>query len=99
MVRAAALSAVPPGGVTEVEIEGKPYAICNVEGRIHVLDGVCPHHGGPLGQGALAGVWVTCPWHGWSFDCRTGASAQHGDLRQRTFAAAVENGEVLLDLP
>jgi nitrite reductase/ring-hydroxylating ferredoxin subunit len=33
----------------------------------------CPHLGGPLFQGTLHGDSVTCPWHLWRFDLRSGA--------------------------
>ena len=46
------------------------YAVCNAGGEIHALDGICPHAGGPLGQGALHGTTLVCPWHAWEFDCR-----------------------------
>ena len=49
------------------------YALCNVDGEVRAMAGVCPHHGGPLGQGALDGALVTCPWHAWQFDSATGA--------------------------
>jgi nitrite reductase/ring-hydroxylating ferredoxin subunit len=29
--------------------------------------------GGPLGEGELEGSCLTCPWHGWQFNVRTGA--------------------------
>ena len=32
----------------------------------------CPHLEGPLFQGTLSGATVTCPWHRWRFDLRTG---------------------------
>ena len=47
---------------------GRVIALFNVDGTFYALDGVCPHQGGPLGQGTLEGCIVTCPWHGWQFD-------------------------------
>ena len=50
----------------------KRLALCEVDGAVHVVDGVCPHRGGWLGQGALHGKLLVCPWHAWEFDCTTG---------------------------
>lgn len=35
---------------------------------------VCPHRGGPLDGASIEGGTITCPWHGYGFDLRTGAS-------------------------
>jgi nitrite reductase/ring-hydroxylating ferredoxin subunit len=48
-------------------------AIYNLDGIMHAIDGNCTHRGGPLGEGALVGNVVTCPWHGARFDVTTGA--------------------------
>jgi nitrite reductase (NADH) small subunit len=35
----------------------------------------CPHKGGPLSQGIVAGKIVTCPLHGWKIDLETGEAS------------------------
>jgi nitrite reductase (NADH) small subunit len=57
-------------------------ALFHVAGDFFVLDGVCPHQGGPLGKGSLCDHIVTCPWHGWQFDVRTGANQITATIRQ-----------------
>ncbi|MCU0962290.1 MAG: Rieske 2Fe-2S domain-containing protein [Pirellulaceae bacterium] len=74
-VRVASVGECPPGTARECVAEERIVAVFNVGGRLHALDGICPHQGGPLGRGALAGHMVTCPWHGWQFDVRTGQHA------------------------
>src|SRR4051812_27455134 len=73
-VRLASLEDLPPGGSLEVEHEGHIYALFNVDGVISAIDGICAHQGGPLADGPLRGTMVTCPWHGWQFDIRTGCT-------------------------
>jgi nitrite reductase (NADH) small subunit len=63
---------LPPGRMTQVEVDGQIYVLCNVEGAFYALDGTCPHRGAPLVHGALHDHTVVCPWHAWEFDCRTG---------------------------
>lgn len=43
-----------------------------IDGRVHRFAAVCPHLGGPLDTAAVQSGVVTCPWHGYRFDVRTG---------------------------
>jgi nitrite reductase/ring-hydroxylating ferredoxin subunit len=47
-------------------------AISFKDGQFGAVSNVCNHVGGPLGEGRLDGDYITCPWHGWKFHCRTG---------------------------
>jgi nitrite reductase/ring-hydroxylating ferredoxin subunit len=40
---------------------------------------------------------LVCPYHAWEFDCVTGEYDRNPEVRLRTFAVKVENGEVLVD--
>ncbi|MGE0607936.1 MAG: Rieske (2Fe-2S) protein [Pirellulales bacterium] len=96
-VRVAAVQACPPGQSLEVVAGDHVIALYNVEGTFHALDGVCPHQGGPLGKGRLDGCIVTCPWHGWQFDVRTGVHQLNKTYEQPRFAVKVEGDAVLVD--
>jgi nitrite reductase/ring-hydroxylating ferredoxin subunit len=98
-VRIAALSQLPPGTVQQAEVGEDTYAVCNAGGEIHVLEGICPHAGGPLGQGALHGATLVCPWHAWEYDCRTGACDGSDDLRLAKFPVILRDGEVWIEVP
>ena len=93
------LSQLAPGSVVEASFGEDRYAICNVGGRIHALAGACPHRGGPLGQGAINGADLTCPWHGWEFDCRTGVHDYNPAVQVATFPVRVVGDDILIDTP
>ena len=93
------ISAFPDGDVREVYAGGEPFAICNVDGQLHAVRGVCPHQGGPLGQGALHGNMLVCPWHAWEFDCLTGQHDYDPSITVETVAVVVNGDQVSLDLP
>ena len=44
------------------------------EGTLGCVSDVCPHQGGPLGEGSIEDGWLRCPWHGWDFHPTTGVS-------------------------
>jgi len=99
LVKVASLSQLAPGSVMEVSFGERRYAICNVNGRVYALDGTCPHNGGPLGQGAINGMNLTCPWHAWEFDCGTGAHDYNPAVQVATFPVQIIAAEILIEIP
>ncbi len=103
-VRVGSLSKLPPGSVMEALVGDGTYAVCNAGGEIHALDGICPHAGGPLGQGALHGTTLVCPWHAWEFDCRaqikdSGANEMDDGFLVAKFPVKIEGDDILIDVP
>ena len=98
-IKIAHASDVAPGAATAVDVDGRRIALFNVQGTFYALDDACPHRGGPLSEGELDGVVVTCPWHGATFDVRsggvTGPPARSG---VRSFRVRVEGDDVLMEL-
>ena len=93
------LSRLAPGSVQETIVEGCLYAICHVDGEVHALSGVCPHSGGPLGQGQIHQGRLVCPYHLWEFDCRTGEYDWDPARRVEKFEVRIEDGQILLKVP
>ncbi len=98
-VRVAAVADVPPGTAHEVAAAGLVFALYNVEGQFYALDGVCPHAGGPLGQGELNGCIVTCPWHGWQFDVTSGQHCLTDNIVQTKYPVVVDGDDLYVELP
>jgi nitrite reductase/ring-hydroxylating ferredoxin subunit len=97
--KVATVGEVPPGRMIEVFEGENPYVVCNVDGEIRATSGVCPHHGGPLGQGLLDGAWITCPWHAWQFDSATGQCEFAAGRPIPVYPVRVEADDILVDLP
>lgn len=97
-VRIAAVADCPRGSCRELVAGERIVALFNVDGQFYALDGVCPHQGGPLGQGTLSGCTVTCPWHGWQFDVTSGAHRPSGRIVQPSLAVRVDGEDVLVRL-
>lgn len=89
---------VPIGTGAEVVAMGRIFGVFNIGGVFHVLDGICPHAGGPLGKGSLCGNIVTCPWHGWQFDVSTGQHCLNQRLHQTRYEARIEGGKVVAEI-
>ena len=98
-IPAGKLSSLPPGSVVEFMAGEQPYAISNWGGTVTALNGVCPHRGGPLGQGQLHDGRVICPYHLWEFDCATGECSFDPAKRVATYEVKIENDEILIQVP
>lgn len=94
-IRLISAAEVPAGRSAEVVADGRIFAVFNVDGVFHVLDGICPHAGGPLGKGMLRGTTVTCPWHGWQFDVTSGQHCLNARICQTRFPCEVVDGDVV----
>ena len=98
-VKMATLDELPPGRSKEVEHEGRIYALFNVDGVVSAIDGICPHQGGPLAEGELEGTTVTCPWHAWQFDVRTGKTMLGSRIKQPIYEVRIEGQDILVGVP
>ncbi|MFM9025957.1 MAG: Rieske (2Fe-2S) protein [Planctomycetaceae bacterium] len=94
----AAAADCPPGACIERVAGDRVVALANVGGTLHAIDGLCPHQGGPLGQGRLSGSTLTCPWHGWQFDVATGRHCLSATVRQAVHEVREEGGRILVRL-
>jgi nitrite reductase (NADH) small subunit len=81
-------------------LDGVRVVLTLVGAEIYALADTCVHRGGPLSEGKLSGTRLTCPWHGWMYDVRTGQSTFPGRGQAvPCYPARVENGDVWVTLP
>jgi nitrite reductase (NADH) small subunit len=65
--------------------------------RIFALLDRCPHLGGPLSQGIVAGDGVTCPLHNWTIGLADGCARGADCGSTPTLRVRVDGGVVALD--
>ena len=66
------VSDITSGKMVMVSADGKDILVTNVNGNYYAMDDTCTHAGAGLSDGSLDGSTVTCPWHGSTWDCKTG---------------------------
>jgi nitrite reductase (NADH) small subunit len=93
-VRVAGTADVKPGNGMVAEVNGKTIALFNVDGTYYAIDNTCVHRGGPLGEGDLDADVVTCPWHGWQFNVKTGACVNNPSARVVSYQVSVEGSDI-----
>ncbi|MEE9167999.1 MAG: Rieske (2Fe-2S) protein [Candidatus Neomarinimicrobiota bacterium] len=90
-------NSLDPGHGKVVTVEDHPVALFNVSGEYFALDNTCPHRGGSLGWGKLNGEVVTCPWHGWEFNCRTGEALENPGIKVERFTLCVKEDGIYVE--
>jgi len=89
---------VPSDRGWPVRIGDAYIAVFAVDGEIRAVENRCLHVGNPLDDGAVSEGCVTCPWHGWRYDLRTGEHLTMFGRRRglKTYPVRVEDDQVLV---
>ncbi len=66
--------------------------------EVFALRDKCPHRGGPLSQGMVAGKVVTCPMHSWKIQFENGEAVAPDKGCAKTYPAKVEGGLVWINI-
>src|SRR5262252_4122212 len=99
-VAVAQVTELAPASTRVVQAAGRELALIRTPEGFFALDNACPHTGGPLGEGLVQGHTVTCPLHGWQFDCQTGACLTEAKQPpQRRYPVKLEHGQVWVEVP
>ena len=98
-VRAIAKAGLTAGHGVMVELRGKNIAIFNVDGTFYATDDTCTHAGGPLSEGDLDETVVTCPWHGATFDVKSGGvQGPPASDGVRSYEVKIEGEDILVSI-
>ena len=100
-VRVTGCESVPLREGRAVTLAGREIAIFNLGDRFLATDNQCPHQGGPLCDGIVAGDSVVCPLHAWKVRLDSGSVERPAsrDACITTYPTRVEDGIVWLGLP
>lgn len=88
------LTEIPPGTIVEKSIFARKIAIINHQGTLVGIESECKHMRASLTKGQFAGDTLTCPWHGWTYDVRTGACLNHPEFQLRRYQVEIDGDDV-----
>ncbi len=91
---------IPPGRGWPVTVGHHRIAVFRTTGGLRAVDNRCSHVGNPIDDGSVSGEVMTCPWHGWRYDLRTGDHLTAFGHRSglRTWPVRAEGDEVLVEV-
>ena len=80
-------------------VDGQRIVVCQVDGKLFAVNGVCSHERAYLDEGVLDGFLLYCPLHYSTFDVRTGeVVAPPADRGIASYPVVVEETRVLVDV-
>jgi len=92
-------SALTTGRAWTIRHNGRRYAVFDSGGELQVSDARCPHNGGPLASGVVRNGTVSCPWHWYCFDLRTGECRTAAGYQLRMYPVLERDGRLFAELP
>ena len=94
-------SAVSSVEVRAFDVAGREIVLCEVDGEIYALDGICTHEDLPLDGGEVEDGIVECPWHGARYEACSGrVRALPATRPLRTYPVRVDpDGNVYVEVP
>lgn len=93
-MRVADAGSIATDRATVVRVGSYDVALFNLGNELRAYENACPHQGGPISEGVVERATVTCPWHAWCFDLRTGSLTLGDFARLRAFDVDVRDDGV-----
>lgn len=94
------LDELPVGLGRAFRVGGHAVAVFRTRtGKVFAVTNRCPHKGGPLADGMLAGDQVVCPLHAFRFDPESGDCDQPGVCPVITYPVEVVGEFVRVGVP
>ena len=90
-----------PGNTQKiVQCGAHKVALFHFNNEITAIANACLHKAGPLGLGLVEkkydGLYVTCPWHGWEYNIKTGSAPPGFKDQQAVYEVKIEGDDILI---
>ena len=56
----------------QIKIDEHNMLLIQIDGKLHLIESLCPHRGHPLSESDVRGSRLRCPLHGYEFDIDSG---------------------------
>jgi nitrite reductase/ring-hydroxylating ferredoxin subunit/multimeric flavodoxin WrbA len=100
-IKVCSLSELPDNSQKIVDLGPHKIALFHFNNEISAIANACLHKAGPLGLGLVEnkydGLYVTCPWHGWEYNIKTGSAPPGYKDQQALYEVKVEGDDILIN--
>lgn len=99
-IQVCSLKELPNGSQKIFQVGVHKVALFHFNNEITAIANACLHKAGPLGLGLVEekydGLYVTCPWHGWEYNIKTGSAPPGYKDQQAVFEVKVEADNIFI---
>tara|TARA_A100001011_G_scaffold143253_1_gene151304 strand:- start:17896 stop:18204 length:309 start_codon:yes stop_codon:yes gene_type:complete len=81
-----------------LKFKNKTIALFKDNKNLMAFGNRCPHRGGSIGNGTLKNGIISCPWHNWKFDPKTGKAIENEIHCLKTYPIEKRNDGVYIKL-
>lgn len=92
------LNELLPGTAIEKRIMARRVAVFNVGGKLYGIESDCKHMKASLQKGKVQNEVVTCPWHHWQYDLKSGQCLTVDKFKLKTYPVEIDGDDVFLIL-
>lgn len=90
-IKICTFDSIPEKTGIRFKYDNSDLAIFKINNKIFVIDNICPHNQSPvLFEGILKHYKISCPFHSWEFDLKTGSNTE-GFKQIRIFNTKIED--------
>jgi nitrite reductase/ring-hydroxylating ferredoxin subunit len=90
---------IPDGERKIVQVDALSIGVFHHQGAWYAVRNRCVHQGGPVATGLLEGDVLTCPWHGYKYNLRSGSCLTDPHAELDRYPVTVAGDTIYLDVP
>lgn len=95
-IRVCPLAELKPGTSVEKRILARRLAVFNDGGELLAIEADCKHMKASLAAGNVKDGIVTCRWHGWQYDLRSGQCLTVEGMKLKRYEIEIAAGDVFV---
>jgi len=88
------LAELSPGKSVDKRILARRVAVFNDGGEIFAIEADCKHMKASLATGQVSEGVVTCRWHGWQYDLKSGQCLTVSGMKLKKYEIEITDGDV-----
>ncbi len=95
-IKVGKLSELMPGQALEKRIMARRIAVFSHGGELYGIEGDCKHMKATLSKGGVKDGILTCAWHGWQYDLKTGECLTRPGMKLKRYDLEVVGDDIFV---